>query len=214
MLGMAGDAPRIKGEGGEVGWEITHKSLPTIFSSTELFPLDWLPTTTIWGRSIGLLTPTVAKTSWSLLTSLEKRSGQCPISKVSQVLSLSLSGAATNLMSAGSDMPPWALAGSEDWSVVIVPGSCRGSGFRCCSAWCVGWVATWLLGWMETASFKLSRLSLESRGGLSKVRGWFQSLDLSGAIGYGFLLRNLYALCVGRLPCVCFQVIKMCLGGK
>ena len=48
----------------------THKSRPTMFSSTELFPLDWLPTTTIWGRSIGLLTLMVTKTSWSLLTSL------------------------------------------------------------------------------------------------------------------------------------------------
>lgn len=48
----------------------THKSRPTMFSNTELFPLDWLPTTTIWGRSMGLLTPTVVKTSWSLLTSL------------------------------------------------------------------------------------------------------------------------------------------------
>jgi len=43
-----------------------------MFSNTELFPLDWLPTTTIWGRSIGLLTPTVVKTSWSLLTSLRE----------------------------------------------------------------------------------------------------------------------------------------------
>ena len=30
-----------------------HKSLPTIFSNTELFPLDCDPTTAIWGRSIG-----------------------------------------------------------------------------------------------------------------------------------------------------------------
>lgn len=42
-----------------------------MFSNTELLPLDWLPTTTIWGRSMGLLTPTVEKTSCSLLTSLE-----------------------------------------------------------------------------------------------------------------------------------------------
>jgi len=48
----------------------TYKSRPTMFSNTELFPLDWLPTTTICGRSIGLVTPTVVKTSWSLLTSL------------------------------------------------------------------------------------------------------------------------------------------------
>lgn len=51
---------------------LSHKSLPTMFSKTELFPLDWLPTTTIWGRSMGFCTPTVVKTSWSLLTSLEE----------------------------------------------------------------------------------------------------------------------------------------------
>jgi len=43
-----------------------------MFSSTELFPLDWLPTTTIWGRSMGLLTLMVTKTSWSLFTSLRR----------------------------------------------------------------------------------------------------------------------------------------------
>ena len=30
------------------------KSLPTMFSNTELFPLDWPPTTANWGKSIGL----------------------------------------------------------------------------------------------------------------------------------------------------------------
>ena len=33
-----------------------YKSLPTMFSSTELFPLDCEPTTTICGRSIGFCT--------------------------------------------------------------------------------------------------------------------------------------------------------------
>lgn len=34
----------------------THKSRPTIFSSTELFPLDCEPTTAICGRSMGFWT--------------------------------------------------------------------------------------------------------------------------------------------------------------
>jgi hypothetical protein len=34
----------------------THKSRPTMFSSTELFPLDCDPTTAIWGRSMGFWT--------------------------------------------------------------------------------------------------------------------------------------------------------------
>jgi hypothetical protein len=34
----------------------THKSLPTMFSRTELLPLDCDPTTTIWGKSIGFCT--------------------------------------------------------------------------------------------------------------------------------------------------------------
>jgi hypothetical protein len=34
----------------------THKSRPTMFSSTELFPLDCDPTTAICGRSIGFWT--------------------------------------------------------------------------------------------------------------------------------------------------------------
>lgn len=42
------------------------KSRPTMFSSTLLLPLDWLPITTIWGRSMAS-PPTVLKTSWSLL---------------------------------------------------------------------------------------------------------------------------------------------------
>lgn len=46
------------------------KSRPTMFSSTELFPLDWEPITVIWGRSTGLWTPTVEKASWSLFTKL------------------------------------------------------------------------------------------------------------------------------------------------
>lgn len=75
----------------------TYKSRPTIFSKTELFPLDCDPTTAIWGKSMGFCTcaacqlhmfvivtaglryeaprdgrrtPTVVKTSWSLLTSV------------------------------------------------------------------------------------------------------------------------------------------------
>ena len=71
----------------------THKSRPTMFSSTELFPLDCDPTTAIWGKSMGFWTwdryqytggqrllrmfgkgqrrtPTVVKTSWSLFTSV------------------------------------------------------------------------------------------------------------------------------------------------
>ncbi len=35
---------------------MSYKSLPTMFSSTELFPLDCDPTTAIWGRSIGFWT--------------------------------------------------------------------------------------------------------------------------------------------------------------
>ncbi len=35
---------------------VAYKSLPTMFSSTELFPLDCDPTTAIWGRSIGFWT--------------------------------------------------------------------------------------------------------------------------------------------------------------
>lgn len=34
----------------------SYKSLPTIFSKTELFPLDCDPTTAIWGKSIGFWT--------------------------------------------------------------------------------------------------------------------------------------------------------------
>lgn len=34
----------------------THKSRPTMFSSTELFPLDCDPTTAIWGKSMGFWT--------------------------------------------------------------------------------------------------------------------------------------------------------------
>jgi hypothetical protein len=75
----------------------THKSLPTMFSSTELFPLDCDPTTAICGKSMGFWTwirhqyedprnggdvgamlkfgrqqrtPTVVKTSCSLFTSV------------------------------------------------------------------------------------------------------------------------------------------------
>lgn len=33
-----------------------YKSRPTMFSSTELFPLDCDPTTAIWGKSIGFCT--------------------------------------------------------------------------------------------------------------------------------------------------------------
>lgn len=44
------------------------KSRPTMFSSTDDLPLDCEPTTTIWGRSMGFWTPTVVKTSCSLLT--------------------------------------------------------------------------------------------------------------------------------------------------
>lgn len=44
------------------------KSRPTIFSKTELLPLDWEPMTAIWGKSTGLWTPTVVKASCSLLT--------------------------------------------------------------------------------------------------------------------------------------------------
>ena len=70
----------------------TYKSRPTIFSSTELFPLDCDPTTAIWGKSIlgctyryhqpsapsstpklpEIHTPTVAKTSCSLFTRVIK----------------------------------------------------------------------------------------------------------------------------------------------
>ena len=42
---------------GEVGrHNDTYKSLPTMFSSTELLPLDCDPTTAIWGKSMGFWT--------------------------------------------------------------------------------------------------------------------------------------------------------------
>ena len=43
--------------------------LPTKFSSTELFPALWPPTTAIWGRSRHIWTPKDVNASWSLLTS-------------------------------------------------------------------------------------------------------------------------------------------------
>ena len=42
--------------------------LPTQFSSTELFPALWPPTTAICGRSIGQVMPRALKASWSWLT--------------------------------------------------------------------------------------------------------------------------------------------------
>lgn len=40
----------------EEGRETTYKSRPTMFSKTELFPLDCEPTTAIWGKSMGFWT--------------------------------------------------------------------------------------------------------------------------------------------------------------
>lgn len=42
--------------------------LPTKFSSTELFPALWPPTTAICGRSSCIATPSCVNASWSLLT--------------------------------------------------------------------------------------------------------------------------------------------------
>ena len=39
---------------GQPRWHCrAYKSLPTMFSNTELFPLDCDPTTAIWGKSMG-----------------------------------------------------------------------------------------------------------------------------------------------------------------
>jgi hypothetical protein len=60
------------------GIPLGRKSLPTMFSRQDDFPLDCEPMTVIWGRSIGFWTPTVAKASWSLLTVLMSSGSMIP----------------------------------------------------------------------------------------------------------------------------------------
>jgi hypothetical protein len=55
------------------------KSLPTIFSRQDDFPLDCEPITVICGRSTGFCTPTVAKASCSLLTVLMSSGSMMPV---------------------------------------------------------------------------------------------------------------------------------------
>ena len=96
---------------------------------------------------MGLLTPTVVKTSWSLLTSLCVGWGTCQPDGDAQGQQ---EGEEAYLMSPGSEMPPGVTRDPEGASAVMVAvcmaSGAAGGAASGCGCW--GWKAT-LLPWVD-----------------------------------------------------------------